>query len=273
MRSTGIRAVVCLSLLAAGVAACGPPASRSGMWRASAGRPDNDPIEPVNRKVFWFNDKVDVYVLEPVAKGWDRVAPDPVQRSVANFFANVRFPIVFVNDLLQGKVQRGAEDAGRFAINTTVGVVGLFDYAARLGLEPHVEDFGQTLGWWGVPPGPYLVWPILGPSNPRDTVGLFGDSAASIASWWIDWYILTGARVFETVNTRAIFLDTVAEAKRASFDYYSFVRNAYFQRRQALINDQAAESTLDQENLYYPAVQEDLYHPESDAPPAAPEKE
>ena len=126
---------------------------------------------------------------------------------------------------------------GRFAINTTVGVVGFFDYAARLGLEPHAEDFGQTLGWWGVPPGPYLVWPILGPSNPRDTVGLIGDSAVSIAPWWIDWYILTGARVFETVNTRAMFLETVAEAKRASFDYYSFVRNAYFQRRQALIND------------------------------------
>jgi phospholipid-binding lipoprotein MlaA len=118
-----------------------------------------------------------------------------------------------------------------------------------------------------------MVWPLVGPSNPRDTVGLIGDSAASIASWFVDWYILTGARAFETVNTRAMLLETVTEAKRASFDYYSFVRNAYFQRRQALINDRAGESTLDQETLYYPAAQEDLYHPESDAPPSAREKE
>jgi phospholipid-binding lipoprotein MlaA len=273
MRSIGVRAAVYLALLGAAVAACGPPASRTGVLRAPAGRPDNDPIESVNRKVFWFNDKVDVYVLEPVAKGWDRVAPDPVQRSVANFFSNIRFPIVFVNDVLQGKPRLGAEDVGRFAINTTVGVVGFFDYAARLGLEPHVEDFGQTLGWWGVPAGPYVVWPIIGPSNPRDSVGLFGDSAASIAPWFVDWYILAAARVFDTVNARAMLLETVTEAKRASFDYYSFVRNAYFQRRQALINDSAGGGTLDQESLYYPAAQEDLYHPESDAPPAAREKE
>jgi phospholipid-binding lipoprotein MlaA len=268
MRSRGVRAAVYVVVLTAGIAACGPPASRTGVLHASGGRPDYDPLEPMNRKVFWFNDKVDVYVLEPVAKGWDRIAPDPVQRSVANFFANIRFPIVFVNDVLQGKPQRSAEDFGRFAINTTVGVVGFFDYAARLGLEPHVEDFGQTLGWWGVPAGPYLVWPIVGPSNPRDTVGLFGDSAASIAPWFVDWYILSAARVFDTVNARAMLLETVEEAKRASFDYYSFVRNAYFQRRQGLLNDSANAGTLDRGGLYYPAAEEDLYYPESDAPPA-----
>ena len=273
MRSIGVRAAVYLVLLAAGVAACGPPASRTGALRGSPGRPDHDPFESVNRKVFWFNDKVDVYVLEPVAKGWDRVAPDPVQRSVSNFFTNIRFPIVFVNDVLQGKPRESAEDVGRFAINTTVGVAGLFDYAARLGLEPRVEDFGQTLGWWGVPHGPYLVWPIVGPSNPRDTVGLFGDSAASIAPWWIDWWILAAARVFDTVNARAMVLEPVEEAKRASFDYYSFVRNAYFQRREALINDRTSGSTIDRGGLYYPAVQEDLYYPETDAPPPAREKE
>ena len=111
----------------------------------------------MNRKVFWFNDRLDVYVLEPVAKGWNHVASKPVQRSVSNFFTNLRSPIVVVNDLLQGKVKNGASDVGRFAVNTTIGVLGFFDRATPLGLEQHVEDFGQTLGWWGVPAGPYLV--------------------------------------------------------------------------------------------------------------------
>jgi phospholipid-binding lipoprotein MlaA len=160
MIRTRIHAALCLVALAAGVAACGPPAAR-GLHTQE--RADYDPLEPLNRKVFWFNDHVDRYVLEPVAKGWDRIAPDPVERSVSNFFVNLRSPVVVGNDLLQGKVKDGASDLGRFAVNTTVGVVGFFDYATRLGLPKHVEDFGQTLGWWGVPAGPYLVLPLLGP--------------------------------------------------------------------------------------------------------------
>src|SRR5215470_10470772 len=131
-------------------------------------RPDYDPLEPVNRKIFWFNDQVDNYVLEPVATGWDWAIPHVVQRSISNFFANVRFPIDLINNLLQGKLKNSASEVGRFAVNTTVGVLGFFDPATGWGMEAHQEDFGQTLGVWGVPPGAYLVLPIVGPSNPRD---------------------------------------------------------------------------------------------------------
>jgi len=247
--STRMGAALCLTLLCLGAAACGPPAGR-GLHNDV--RAEYDPLQPLNRKVFWLNDKVDTYVLAPVARGWDRIAPDPVERSVANFFSNIRTPIVVGNDLLQGKLKDGASDVARFAVNTTVGVAGFFDYATPLGLPRHVEDTGQTLGWWGLPAGPYLVIPLLGPSNIRDAVGLAGDSAMSIAPWFVDWWILAVARAGEAVNTRALLLEQVEEAKRASFDYYVFVRNAYAQRRNALVNDRAEGTSIDQEELYHP---------------------
>lgn len=265
MAATRIRAALSIAILAVGLAACGPPAARGGRVEA---RPDYDPLQPLNRKVFWFNDHVDAYVLEPVARGWDHVAPERVQRSVSDFFTNLRSPIVIVNDVLQGKVTNGASDLGRFAINTTVGVAGFLDYATPLGLPQHAEDFGQTLGWWGVPPGPYLVIPLLGPSNPRDAVGLVADSAASVTPWFVRWDILFGARVAETINIRALLLQQVEEAKRASFDYYVFVRNAYLQRRNALVNDRAEGTNLDQEELYHPEMDDELYHPEAEEAPA-----
>ena len=231
---------------------CGAPA-RHGAHAVDL-RPDYDPIEPVNRRVFWFNDKLDTYVLEPVATGWDRIAPDRVQRSVSNFFLNLRFPIVTVNDVLQGKLRDGASDVGRFAVNTTVGVLGFFDPATRWGLEQHNEDFGQTLGWWGVRGGPYLVLPVLGPSSVRETVGLVGDSAASVTPFFVNGWILVGARTVDTINYRSLVLEQVREAKRASFDYYSFVRNAYLQRRAGLVKDQEAAppGAGTEDSLYHP---------------------
>lgn len=244
-----LRAALCLALLATGLAACGPPVAR-GLHNEA--RTDFDPLQRLNRKTFWFNDKLDVYVLAPVARGWDRVAPDPVERSVSNFFVNLRAPIVIANELLQLKVKDGASDFGRFAVNSTVGVVGLFDYATPLGLPQHVEDFGQTLGWWGLPAGPYLVIPLLGPSNIRDAVGLAGDSTVSVLPWFVRWWILSTGKVAETINARALVLQQVEEAKRASFDYYVFVRDAYLQRRNALMNDRAVGTNIDQEELYHP---------------------
>ena len=144
------------------------------------------------------------------------MAPKRVQRSVSNFFTNLRSPIVIVNDVLQGKMKNGATDVGRFAVNTTIGVVGLFDRATPLGLERHVEDFGQTLGWWGLPPGPYLVIPLIGPSNPRDVVGMMGDSAASVLPWFVRWEILLGVRAGELVNTRALLLQRICNAETRS---------------------------------------------------------
>lgn len=212
--------------------------------------PVSDPIEGFNRKIFWFNDKVDTYVIEPAAKGWDWALPRGVQRSISNFFANVRFPIVAANDLLQGKLRDGAVDAGRFGINTTVGVLGFFDPAAAWGLERHDEDFGQTLGRWGLGPGPYLVLPILGPSNPRDAVGLGVDAALSVVPFFAPWYASLGARVVDTVNARSLVLDEVETAKESAFDFYVFVRDAYYQRRSALVSDQQETPLGPSEDIY-----------------------
>src|SRR5437879_5361679 len=132
---------------------------------------ENDPLEGFNRKIFWFNDHLDVYMLEPVAKAWDFVLPRRVETCISNFFWNLHFPIDTLNDALQGKFKHAGSDVGRFLVNTTIGVAGFFDPATSLGLELHWEDFGQTLGWWGVGPGAYLMLPILGPSDLRDEGG------------------------------------------------------------------------------------------------------
>jgi len=233
----------------------------AGLGACSARRgtgTEYDPVEGVNRKMFWFNDKVDVYALEPVATGWEKITPRRVRTSVSNFFDNLRFPIVATNDLLQGKVLASGSDVGRFAVNTTVGVLGFFDPASHWGLEKHDEDFGQTLGVWGVPPGPYLVLPLLGPSNPRDAAGLAVDSALSVTPWFVDWWILGAARVFQTVNERSQVLEEVRNIKRTSFDYYGFVRNAYVQRRNAQVQDSAESGVENQDELYHPETNEEF---------------
>jgi len=213
---------------------------------------EKDPWEPFNRRIFWFNDKVDSYVLEPTAKGWNFVVPNEIQTCLSNFFYNLRFPIQTVNDLLQGKVQRAATDVGRFFVNTTVGVAGFFDPASSVGLDLQWEDFGQTLGWWGVGTGPYLVLPLLGPSDIRDGGGLIFDTAASITPFFVNGYYLFAARSVDLINTRAVYADTIEKAKESSIDYYTFVRNAYLQRRAALIRDQEAATAETQEDLYHP---------------------
>jgi phospholipid-binding lipoprotein MlaA len=213
---------------------------------------EDDPWEGFNRRIFWFNDRVDVYVLEPVAKGWDWALPKPIQTGFSNFFENLRFPIRFVNDVLQGKLVDSAQTVARFTVNTMLGGAGFLDPATDIGLKQSNEDFGQTLGVWGVPSGPYLVLPFLGASNIRDTGGLVFDSAASITPFFIDGFITAGARLIDVINTRAQFLGAVAEAKAASLDYYIFVRNAYTQRRDALVKDEdtAADGSPNDETLY-----------------------
>ena len=248
---TRLVAILCTAVLAS---TCGPPVTRGA---GTSFRPDYDPLEPVNRKIFWFNDQVDAYVLEPAARGWNRITPDRVQRSIGNFFVNLRFPIVTVNDLLQAKFREGASDVGRFAVNTTFGVFGFFDPATSWGFEEHVEDFGQTLGWWGVPPGPYLVLPLIGPSNPRDTAGLVADSAAGVTPFFVDRFILLGARVAETINIRSLMLEEIEAAESGSFDHYSFVRNAYLQRRNALVNDSTEAPASNGNDLYYPDLDQE----------------
>ncbi len=236
---------------------------------ACAGRqspkPDHDPWEPFNRKIFWLNEKLDQYGLEPVARGWDYVVPDPVQRSVSHFFNNLRFPIVFVNNLLQGKPRSAAEELARFQINTFIGGLGFFDLAADFGLPLQYEDTGQTLGVWGMAPGPYLVLPFLGPSSPRDGVGLVGDAALGFYTYFITVPGVTvGATAVNIVNERSRYLDDVNNAREASLDYYTFVRNAYVQRRWKLIND-LQTSPEEEEDLYNEEIYEN-YLEEGDRP-------
>ena len=233
-------AVLALALPATCPAADPPPATETTADSAGSGA-DYDPWQRMNRGIFWFNDRADHYVLEPVAKGWDVIMPEPAEHSVTNFFQNLRFPVVMLNNLLQGKPGDAAIDVGRFMVNTTFGIGGLFDPATIWGLDRHNEDFGQTLGVWGVPPGPYLVLPVLGPSNPRDTAGIPVDYVFSVTPLFLSSFWWTGAGVINIVNARAQILDEVQQAKQASLDYYVFVRNAYYQRRDAQVNDQKEE--------------------------------
>lgn len=225
---------------------------------------DGDPLEAFNRSMYEFNDWFDYYVGKPVAKGYRAVLPDPVRRSFANFFLNLREPIVIVNDLLQGKLVQAASDTGRFVTNSVIGILGLFDPASRLGMPRHDEDFGQTFGLWGVGDGPYLVLPFLGPRNLRDTVGLVGD--------WQLWApnlveaVSAGERnalaVIDFVNIRAGLLDATDILQMAAGqDPYVFVREAYRQRRQHLIHDGKPPRKEDIESLLF----------EDAAPPPRPE--
>jgi phospholipid-binding lipoprotein MlaA len=234
-----------------GAAVLGSIAGCSAKTSGRVEAPDPDPWEGLNRKIFWFNEQVDRYVLEPAAKGWDFVVPDRAERSVSNFFSNVRFPIVAGNDLLQGKLEDAGRETGRFVVNTTVGLAGFFDPATSLGLERREEDFGQTLGWWGVPAGPYLVLPLLGPSNVRDTIGLAGDYPLSVVPFFVDQWILLGARVVDTVNARAQVLQDVRDARDAALDFYVFARDGYAQYREANVNDRTELTDAQEDDLYY----------------------
>jgi phospholipid-binding lipoprotein MlaA len=207
-------------------------------------RDPRDPLEPVNRAVFEFNDTVDRFAFKPVAEAYNFVLPDFVRTGIRNFFSNLRDPWIGVNNLLQGKVDEGLSDLFRFIANSTFGLAGLTDIATDMGMEKHNEDFGQTLGRWGLEPGWYLVLPILGPSSARDTVGLVADGYAYLP-WRIptdmDWnhYVAwrNGLTILDTINIRANLLGTSNLLEEAALDRYSFIRNAYFQRRRNLVYD------------------------------------
>ncbi len=220
--------------------------------------PVSDPLERMNRGVFWFNDRLDRYFLEPVAKGWDWVMPDPVQRSLRKFYDNSRFPITFANNVLQLKANGAASELFRFLINTTVGLGGLFDPATRWGLENNDEDFGQTLGHWGVPPGPYLVLPIFGPSNPRDAVGRVADGATRVHPYFLDFVVNLAIGTTDVVNRRTLLLDIIREERAQAFDLYAAVRNAYIALRRNQIRESEAPDDESTDDLYYIDEFEDL---------------
>jgi phospholipid-binding lipoprotein MlaA len=197
-----------------------------------------DPIEPFNRGVYQFNETVDRYALKPVAQGYRAVVPPPVRGGVTNVFGNFRDVTSAINNLLQLKVGTALSDVARVAVNSTIGILGVFDVAGHIGLDKHDEDFGQTLGWWGVPDGPYLVLPIFGPSTVRDSVGLVGDYFTDPQFFLIEespyTWIALGTRI---VNFRANLLEAERIFNQAAIDRYAFLRDAYLQRRRNQIYD------------------------------------
>jgi phospholipid-binding lipoprotein MlaA len=218
-------ALLCASLLPA--CATLPPGERD----------PRDPFERFNRSVYRFNDALDRGVARPVARAYTKVAPAPVRTGVSNFFRNLNSATVMVNNLLQLKPKAFFSETARLVVNTTIGIGGLFDPASQMGLPAGDEDFGQTLGRWGVNSGPYLVLPILGPSSARDSIGLVGDQFTDPRYYLIhDIWVNAGLTVVSLVDTRALLLGA-DEVLASSFDPYVFMRNAFLQRREFQVKD------------------------------------
>ncbi len=196
-----------------------------------------DPLEPMNRAVYSFNDGVDQALFKPLAEGYRAVLPSFARTGISNFFANINDVLIALNNLLQGKIVSAVSDLGRVVVNSTIGVLGFMDIATEFGLEKHNEDFGQTLGHWGVGDGAYLVIPLLGPSNLRDAAGRFVDHRTDPITYVHSMRarnVLWGVRM---VSNRADLLDTSKILDAAALDPYEFLRDAYLQRRRNLVHD------------------------------------
>jgi phospholipid-binding lipoprotein MlaA len=225
-------------------------------------RDPRDRFERYNRSMFAFNNTVDRAVARPVARAYVAVTPRPVRAGISNFLANLEYPTTIVNSLLQGKFVATARGTGRLVINTTLGLGGLFDPATRIGLQAKKEDFGQTLGYWGVHPGPYIVLPLLGPTDVRDGLGSVADQYSSPRTYLNDDTVRYGLIGLDLVDTRAALLDADNLIER-SYDPYVFVRNGYLDRREYLVKDGDVDTTQQYEEP------EDINAP-AETPAAAP---
>jgi phospholipid-binding lipoprotein MlaA len=226
-------------------------------------RDPRDHAERFNRAMFKFNTTLDHAILRPVARGYVKVAPHPVRRGVTNFFDNLGYTKTIGNDIFQGQFRDFGSDIGRFVVNTTVGIGGVFDPASRWGLDRHNRDFGQTLGKWGLPTGTYLMLPLLGPSDVRDAVGIIPDRFMSIEGQITDPVIQASLTVTDLVNRRANLLpfDHVIDT---AYDPYAMVRNFWFQRRDHMVHgDGGAEDMM-------PGVDDDKL-PDDDKSPGSDE--
>jgi phospholipid-binding lipoprotein MlaA len=218
---------------------------------AEAGIEEYDPWEPLNTKLFEFNRQIDRWLLKPVARAYNFILPDPLQLGISNFFYNLRATPRFVNNVLQGKVKGAGIEVGRFLVNSTVGIAGFIDVAERLNLNTPEEDLGQTFGFYGIPPGPYLVVPLLQPFTVRDLAGYVGDIFLNPINWLLLPIIevngipsaiphkdrvttsliqITG-RITYVVNERSLNLEKFEGVEESTLDLYSAVRNAYLQKR------------------------------------------
>ena len=221
-----LAAIALLAVLATGCATSNTP---------------GDPLEGFNRAMFSFNEGFDNVVMKPVASGYKAVAPAPARDCVHNMFANIEDIFNGINSLLQGRVGDAGSDVGRLVVNSTVGVLGCFDVASKMGLEKHNRDFGQTFGKWGMPTGPYLVLPILGVSNVRDGVG--NAIYSRLDPVWAN-HVPTRNVAFtlRAVSRRAGQLDASSVLEDAALDKYSFVRDSYLQRRRGMVDDDAGKA-------------------------------
>ncbi len=231
-------------------------------------RDPKDPLEPYNRAMFKFNTDFDNAFVKPAAKGYQYITPEPVDRSITNFFNNIDDITSAVNNLLQFKLSRFGTDVGRVAVNSTAGLLGVLDVATNLGLPSYKEDFGQTLGYWGLGPGPYFVIPILGPSTIRDTVGWAGDIYVdpffSVSKNEIYW----GAVTLRIVDRRADLLKSTEIFEEAAVDPYTFLRDAYLQRRRSKVYDGNPPPETEAEEAWYgPGYGPDPLQPESQPQP------
>ena len=220
-----------------------------------------DPFETFNRSVYRFNDRVDKAVLRPTARVYRAILPQFVRRSVANVFSNMDDVRVSLNNVLQGKFAVAYSDFGRVAINSTLGILGLFDIASEAGIEKHNEDFGQTLGRWGVGEGPFIMLPILGPSTLRDAGGLFVDYNTYPLIYVDPSRAQNQLTIMRIINGRAELLDASTVLDTVALDQYQFVRDGYLQRRRNLVYD--GKPPADKDTTVPP--------PKQEAPPAKPQ--
>lgn len=200
-------------------------------------RVESDPIEPFNRGVYRFNDALDRSLLRPTAKAYEKVTPDWFRTGVGNFFTNLSGPRTIINQVLQGKVGKAGQDLGRLLLNLSFGLGGVIDVATMNGMPLHEEDLGQTLGWWGVPPGPFLMLPFFGPSTVRDAPSKIVDTFVEPLYWWNpggDARYFSFALNFVDSRARLLPFDDII---RQAYDPYAFIRDAYLQRRQYLVFD------------------------------------
>lgn len=204
---------------------------------ASHAQASNDPIEGWNRAVFGFNEGLDAAVIKPIAEGYKAVVPELVRDGVGNFFGNIEDGWSAINQLLQGKATASAQMAMRVATNTLFGIGGLLDVASELNIERLPEDFGQTLGRWGLPAGPYIIWPLLGPSSLRDSAGLPLDLSWSPSALTSDEATRVGLRSLELVDVRARLLNASNLLDDIALDKYVFIRESYFARRRSKVYD------------------------------------
>ena len=207
----------------------------------------NDPGEPTMRAIFAFNQALDKALVKPVAGTYRDITSEKFRAKAHNFLNNLRSPVIFFNDVLQGEFERAITTLLRFLVNTTAGLLGFNDVAADLGFEFHDEDFGQTLAIWNMPEGPYLMLPILGPSNPRDAVGRVVDFFIDPLNIWAtnnnqDWIIPTHTAL-KVIDFRALHYDTFEDLEKSSLDFYAAIRSLYRQRRTDKINNGKADTS------------------------------